>query len=593
MDNSSDNVSSNSKEKRGYTPRGVEKCDYDRTTCICCDKRCDAAMTLLKEQNNDRYAYFILPKEPKPEHQLANPPKNAQKRDRANKMKRRKRMLKALPAAATTRVNDEGYSSNTKFLIASLHFPDEVYLKCPKDNNGNRRLCDSIPSELANELSGKSNSETYTKADMYDDGTSTYVPLPNVRPNDIFARGDTMRENKKRAAASTPAAAKKKTRSSPVSSEAMEVEALRETFARDAAQREVQIQELRRQEQELQKKQKEAQALMENALRMQQEATSKLHLCIVENESYGLTRRGFVSKEWHRHNPNAARHFFGFRTFKELVYYFHALFDVLPPSRPEEITKDTPIQPFEKYLMGFMRIHTGMTVESIATIWGRKVSTTGEIITAAVESIGSAGKDLSILDITEEYLLKTVPQQYVDEGLERCCAVPDGKDFKIYTTRKNTMFTRASYSDKVHASAVRCISWSTPHGLSFEHTDLFLGRVSEKKLVELWGPRLKKCPRGWYMLSDRGFFDTARFYPNMNHQKTPKFLSGRDQFTTDEISADRKICKLRYTCEVAFSRVTKTKGLRDVISNDFFSILDAMNHWAHATVNLDAPLMQL
>ena len=155
------------------------------------------------------------------------------------------------------------------------------------------------------------------------------------------------------------------------------------------------------------------------------------------------------------------------------------------------------------------------------------------------------------------------------------------------------MFTRASYSDKVHASAVRCISWSTPHGLSFEHTDLFLGRVSEKKLVELWGPRLKKCPRGWYMLSDRGFFDTARYYPNMNHQKTPKFLSGRDQFTTDEISADRKICKLRYTCEVAFSRVTKTKGLRDVISNDFFSILDAMNHWAHATVNLDAPLMQL
>ncbi len=550
-------------------------------------------MALLKEQNNDRYAYFILPKEPKPEHQLANPPSNGQKRDRANKMKRRKRMLKALPAAATTRVNDEGYSSNTKFLIASLHFPDEVYLKCKKDCNGNRRLCDSIPSELANELSGKSNSETYTKADMYEDGTSTYVPLPNVRPNDIFARGDTMRENKKRAAASTPAAAKKKTRSSPVSSEAMEVEALRETFARDAAQREVQIQELRRQEQELQKKQKEAQALMENALRMQQEATSKLQLCIVENESYGLTRRGFVSKEWHRHNPNAARHFFGFQTFKELVYYLHALFDVLPPSRPQEITKDTPIQPFEKYLMGFMRIHTGMTVESIATIWGRKDGTTSEIVTAAVKSIGNAGKDLSILDITEEYLLKTVPQQYVDEGLERCCAVPDGKDFKIYTTRKNTMFTRASYSDKVHASAVRCISWSTPHGLSFEHTDLFLGRVSEKKLVELWGPRLKKCPRGWYMLSDRGFFDTARFYPNMNHQKTPKFLSGRDQFTTDEISADRKICKLRYTCEVAFSRVTKTKGLRDVISNDFFSILDAMNHWAYATVNLDAPLMQL
>ena len=129
-------------------------------------------------------------------------------------------------------------------------------------------------------------------------------------------------------------------------------------------------------------------------------------------------------------------------------------------------------------------------------------------------------------------------------------------------------------------------------GLIFKHTDCFLGRVSEKKLVELWGPRLKKCPIGWYMLSDRGFFDTARFYPNMNHQKTPKFLSGREQFKEEEVSSDRRIYKLRYTCKVAFSRITKTRGLRDVISNDFFPFLDTMNHWGHATVNLDAPLMK-
>ena len=79
----------------------------------------------------------------------------------------------------------------------------------------------------------------------------------------------------------------------------------------------------------------------------------------------------------------------------------------------------------------------------------------------------------------------------------------------------------------------------------------------------------------------------------MNHQKTPRFLSGRDKFSEAEVSADRRICKLRYTCEVAFSRVTKTRGLRDVISNDYFAILDDMNDWGHATVNLDAPLMKL
>ena len=199
---------------------------------------------------------------------------------------------------------------------------------------------------------------------------------------------------------------------------------------------------------------------------------------------------------------------------------------------------------------------------------------------------------MSILDIDAEYLEKRCPQQYKDEGLDKCCAVPDGKDFMIHTTRSNTLFTRASYSDKVHHSAVRCISWSTPEGLSFEHTNLFLARATEKSLVELWGPRLKKCPQGWFMLSDRGFFDTARLYPNMNQQKTPKFLSGRDQFTEGEVSSDRRICKLRYTCEVAFLRVTKREGLRDVISLDFFHQLDDMNDWAHATINLDKPLMK-
>ena len=79
-----------------------------------------------------------------------------------------------------------------------------------------------------------------------------------------------------------------------------------------------------------------------------------------------------------------------------------------------------------------------------------------------------------------------------------------------------------------------------PMVLSFEHTNLLLARVSEKALLELWGPRLKKCPVGWAMLSDRGFWNTARFYPNLNRQLTPKFLSGRKQFTAEEVSVDSR-----------------------------------------------------
>ena len=41
----------------------------------------------------------------------------------------------------------------------------------------------------------------------------------------------------------------------------------------------------------------------------------------------------------------------------------------------------------------------------------------------------------------------------------------------------------------------------------------------------------------------------------------------------------KKNCKLRYTCGVAFSRVTETMGLQDVIPNDYFQSLDGMNDW--------------
>ena len=147
----------------------------------------------------------------------------------------------------------------------------------------------------------------------------------------------------------------------------------------------------------------------------------------------------------------------------------HGLFGVLPPT--EYVSKEDDLTDFEKYLIAFMRIHTGISITIISFILGRSKSHCRRLITWALKKIGKAGRAFSILDISPKYLEATCPRQYKDEGLEKCCAVPDDKDFMIHTTRSNTLFTRASYSDKVHHSAVRCISWSTPEGLSFEHTN--------------------------------------------------------------------------------------------------------------------------
>ena len=53
-----------------------------------------------------------------------------------------------------------------------------------------------------------------------------------------------------------------------------------------------------------------------------------------------------------------------------------------------------------------------------------------------------------------------------------------------------------SFHDFKH-SGTRQICWITPSGLVFEHTGLYFGRITEKKLVELWGTRADSREGNW------------------------------------------------------------------------------------------------
>ena len=109
----------------------------------------------------------------------------------------------------------------------------------------------------------------------------------------------------------------------------------------------------------------------------------------------------------------------------------------------------------------------------------------------------------------------------------------------------------------------------------------FSRRVTELKLPL----RLGKFPAGWAILADRGFANDATRYPNMNVQMTPSFLSGRDQFTNSELSADMVKCKLRYISETNFARVTDENLLTDVIPARVLTYVKHCISWGHANAN--------
>jgi hypothetical protein len=108
-------------------------------------------------------------------------------------------------------------------------------------------------------------------------------------------------------------------------------------------------------------------------------------------------------------------------------------------------------------------------------------------------------------------------------------------------------------------------------------------------LEKHWKKRMSKIPCGWTILADRGFAYDAAKYPNFNIHVTPSFVEGRDQFTRGELKRDITKCNLRWISETNFARVTDESSLEDVVSYEYFSIVQHVCDWAFGAANLCRP----
>lgn len=287
--------------------------------------------------------------------------------------------------------------------------------------------------------------------------------------------------------------------------------------------------------------------------------------------------------------PNAANHLFGFASWAITKTYMGCFWPQYKPP-PEKINPNAPVSMFQKLLMTKMKFQRRMCEETLGGIFNVHRGTINKWARRCSPMWGEVGRFLSILPLNEDYLIKQMPENFDLLGLSKVAGMPDGKDIMTDTYRLNNAFTKAMHSDKVHHSAARYIAWITSSGLACEHSPLFMGRSSETSIVRIMGKYLVKIPLTWLILADRGFYRDVFHYPNLNVHLTPSFLKGRDQFTEVEVAADRKKCEARYTSETAFSRVTDTTALQDVVPRTFFCYMQDMVDWGQANVNLGAPM---
>jgi len=216
----------------------------------------------------------------------------------------------------------------------------------------------------------------------------------------------------------------------------------------------------------------------------------------------GICRANLTSKEWHADNPEYCKEAWGFESFAVMLVHLRCRFPKYfakldangkkVSNFPAPVDDNSNINDFEKCLIARTRIHHKVNMQTLATIWGCSLRSIARYIDTWAEKWGHAGQLLSILPITEKFLEYAVPQAFKDAGLEKVGALVDGKVFMTEVCRANSAVKRASWNDKVHHSGVLMHAWILPYGLNFEHTALYLGRLTEGALVKLWGSKFKK-----------------------------------------------------------------------------------------------------
>ena len=171
--------------------------------------------------------------------------------------------------------------------------------------------------------------------------------------------------------------------------------------------------------------------------------------------------------------------------------YFPELDISYDPSKQIQQSKDgefilPKLRDVERCLITRMFFHSFSRMKIMAMFIDRDRTTVGEIIKQWAQRWANVGMDLSILDITDDYLTKEVPDRNIDLGKSELVFV-DGKDYLCAPKRSDTTIEKAQFSSKNEKTAARDLTFSTPAGLVCEESPLFCGRGGERQIIEWMG----------------------------------------------------------------------------------------------------------
>eukprot|EP00804_Cyclotella_cryptica_P028614 CCRYP_020605-RA/>CCRYP_020605-RA protein AED:0.30 eAED:0.30 QI:0/-1/0/1/-1/1/1/0/419 len=208
----------------------------------------------------------------------------------------------------------------------------------------------------------------------------------------------------------------------------------------------------------------------------------------------GLSRLTMFNNHWHKMHLTAAKQLWGYHNWEETKHYVGAYFPELdtsydPSEHIQQLTNDGAdfklpnLTAFEKCLLVRMFFHKFSHQQVISLLVNRDRTTIGDYVKEWVPRWANVGIDLSLLDISKDYLYKEAPARSIDLNKFMLVFV-DGKDYLCGTKRSDTTIEKCQYSSKTEKSAARDLTFSTGAGLIFEFSPRFGGRAGERAIVE-------------------------------------------------------------------------------------------------------------
>ena len=224
----------------------------------------------------------------------------------------------------------------------------------------------------------------------------------------------------------------------------------------------------------------------------------------------GLDRVSIFSDEWHEAYPGAAQFLYGFPSWKASRAI---LTRILFRDMEVERRTDKHLSDFEAVLVTLMVWRVPMKQELVALILDAHQTTVSRCYTTWGPKLARKGRMFSNLDLDatfdflsaehcqqyclehhstaavkdrfDNYIDAAMPREYKAGNLQDVSLLVDGKDIRTDSVQVHSGINILMYSNKVGGSAARFLSWILAGGLNVYNTGLYLGRVSEERLVEL------------------------------------------------------------------------------------------------------------